>query len=172
MKALVNACLLVTATLACAKSNAPPARSPAAFGEPSGSIPTPADKSPSRATISIADEIRRACGIADADAHFAFDSSRVSSADYPTLDKLVACFSRGPLAARQMRLIGHADPRGDEEYNFVLAASRADGVKIFLLNRGLRGAQMHTVSRGEIEAKGVDETSWVEDRRVDIALAN
>ncbi|HEX6274263.1 MAG TPA: OmpA family protein [Polyangiaceae bacterium] len=171
MKIVAVACLLAVAVPACSNS-ARNVRSPAALHEPPSSIPAPIDKSPSRATINIAADIRRACGIAEADAHFPFDSSRVSAADYPTLDKLVACFSSGALAARPMRLVGHADPRGDEEYNFVLAASRADGVKIFLLNRGLRGAQMHTVSRGEIEARGSDEASWAEDRRVDISLAN
>jgi peptidoglycan-associated lipoprotein len=171
MKIAAVACLLAVAVPACS-SSAQKVHSPAAFHEPPNAMPAPIDKSPSRATINIAADIRRACGITEADAHFAFDSSRVSAADYPTLDKLVVCFSSGALAARPMRLVGHADPRGDEEYNFVLAASRADGVKIFLLNRGLRGEQMHTLSRGEIDAKGDDEASWVEDRRVDISLAN
>jgi peptidoglycan-associated lipoprotein len=71
-----------------------------------------------------------------------------------------------------MRLVGHADPRGSDEYNLVLAGSRADGVRIFLINRGLRAAQMATTSRGEMEAKGTDEASWAADRRVDILLAN
>jgi peptidoglycan-associated lipoprotein len=71
-----------------------------------------------------------------------------------------------------MRLVGHADPRGSDEYNLVLANSRADGVKIFLLSRGLRGQQMATTSRGEMDAKGTDEATWAADRRVDILLAN
>jgi peptidoglycan-associated lipoprotein len=69
-------------------------------------------------------------------------------------------------------VVGHADPRGSDEYNLALGGSRADGVRIFLLNRGLRGQQMATTSRGEMDAKGTDEASWVADRRVDILLAN
>jgi peptidoglycan-associated lipoprotein len=122
--------------------------------------------------VRIADDILRACGISQADAHFAFDSARVSSRDYPTLDRLVACFSTGPLANRQMRLVGHADPRGGEEYNLVLGGSRADGVRAFLIDRGLSGEQVATTSRGEMDSAGTDEASWAEDRRVDIRLAN
>jgi peptidoglycan-associated lipoprotein len=136
------------------------------------SPPAAPDKSPSRAVINVSEDIRRACGIADTDAHFAFDSAVVRNIDYPTLDKLVRCFSSGPLARRQMRLVGHADPRGSDEYNLVLAGSRADGVRTFLNHRGLRAAQMATTSRGEMDADGTDETSWAQDRRVDILLAN
>jgi peptidoglycan-associated lipoprotein len=171
MRTRAIACMLSFGAVTCAKSSPAPSPPPAPFVTPTLAETVP-DKSPNRATIDIADEIRRACGIADADAHFAFDSAYVRSNDYPALDKLVACFRSGPLASRNMRLIGHADPRGDEEYNLVLAGSRADGVKIFLLNRGLSGAQMHTLSRGEMDARGVDEGSWAADRRVDIELAN
>jgi peptidoglycan-associated lipoprotein len=122
--------------------------------------------------VNIAEDIRRACGVSDAEAHFAFDSARVSSGDHPILDKLVRCFSSGPLAQRHMRLVGHADPRGGEEYNLVLGGSRADGVKGFLVDRGLSVEQVASSSRGEMDARGTDEGSWAEDRRVDILLAN
>jgi peptidoglycan-associated lipoprotein len=71
-----------------------------------------------------------------------------------------------------MRLVGHADPRGGEEYNLVLGGSRADGVRTFLIDRGLAAGQVASTSRGEMDAKGRDESSWAEDRRVDIRLAN
>jgi peptidoglycan-associated lipoprotein len=128
--------------------------------------------SPTRSVVAIAEDIRKACGISDADAHFAYDSARVTSTDHPILKKLVECFTTGPLAKQQMRLVGHADPRGGEEYNLVLGGSRADGVKDFLVDRGLSAMQATTSSRGEMDAKGSDERSWAEDRRVDILLAN
>jgi peptidoglycan-associated lipoprotein len=122
--------------------------------------------------INIAPEIRRACGIAEADAHFTFDSARVQSADHPTLDKLAICFRSGALAKHDMRLVGHADPRGGEEYNIALGGSRADSVKSFLVERGLGSGRVATTSRGEMDAKGTDENGWSADRRVDIRLAN
>jgi len=167
---VVLAMLFVTAN-ACAGAEAPPPRTPVAPPEPPAPAPL-AVESPTKSVVNIAPEIRSACGIADADAYFAFDSARVRSSDYPTLDKLVRCFSTGPLAHREMNLVGHADPRGGAEYNMVLGGSRADGVKAFLVERGMGGQQVATTSRGEMDAKGTNESSWVEDRRVDVRLAN
>ena len=173
MKAVWTVAALTSALLSCSRTPPPVVPGPAGVAqEPGSSPPNLSDKSPSRAVIHVSEDIRRACGITDTEAHFAFDSAAVRSIDYPTLDKMVRCFSSGPLAKRHMRLVGHADPRGSDEYNLVLGGSRADGVRIFLLNRGLRGQQMATTSRGEMDAKGTDEASWVADRRVDILLAN
>jgi len=35
-----------------------------------------------------------------------------------------------------MRLVGHADPRGDEEYNLALGERRANAAKDFLVEKG------------------------------------
>jgi peptidoglycan-associated lipoprotein len=169
MRALITAALILSGTaIACSKAEQPPPRAPIA---PVARTEPPV-ASPTRSVVNISDDIRKACGLSDADAHFAFDSAKVSSSDHPVLRKLVTCFSSGNLANRTMRLVGHADPRGGEEYNLVLAGSRAAGVKEFLVGQGLRDAQATTTSRGEMDAKGIDEGSWAEDRRVDILLAN
>ena len=170
MKATTAAALSL-ALLACAGDKPPPARAPVGEATPPVTSAPPAPPE-TQSVIRIADDIRRACGINGADAHFAFDSSLVRDVDYPVLRKLVACFASGPLAKREMRLVGHADPRGDDEYNLVLGGSRADGVKRFLIQGGLSQAQVATSSRGEMDSKGVDEASWSKDRRVDILLAN
>jgi peptidoglycan-associated lipoprotein len=122
--------------------------------------------------VNISEDIRNACGIAEAEARFAFDSATVQKGDLPVLDKLAICFTSGKLAGRNMRLVGHADPRGDEEYNLVLGGRRADGVKNYLVGAGLPGAQAQTTSRGEMDATGMNESGWARDRRVDIVLAN
>jgi peptidoglycan-associated lipoprotein len=132
----------------------------------------PADsRSPSKSTVHIADDIRQACGIADADAHFPFDSATVLEGDRRVLKQLADCFTSGPLSGRSMRLVGHTDPRGDTEYNFVLGGRRADSVKGVLVDQGLPSDRAASSSRGELEADGVDEASWREDRRVDVMLA-
>jgi peptidoglycan-associated lipoprotein len=138
---------------------------------PAEPVSARAEPAPTRSVVSIDPEIRKACGIREADAHFAFDSARVENMDYPTLDRLVTCFTSGPLANRRMDLVGHTDPRGAEEYNLALGGSRADGVRTFLVGRGLTGSQVATTSRGELDAKGTDEATWAEDRRVDVELA-
>jgi peptidoglycan-associated lipoprotein len=169
MKASYLAIAVVLGLTGCAGAEAPPPRTPAAPPEaPAAS----SEKSPSRSLVNVAEEIRAACGIPESDAHFAFDSAHVEQTDYPTLDKLVTCFSTGPLAHRHMHLVGHTDPRGAEEYNLALGGSRADEVRGFLLHHGLATAQVASTSRGERDAQGTDEPSWASDRRVDVQLAN
>jgi peptidoglycan-associated lipoprotein len=120
----------------------------------------------------ISDDIRKACGIADVDAFFAYDSARVRSEDAATLASLAGCFASGALSGREMRLVGHADPRGDDEYNYLLGQRRADNVKAGIVSVGLAAERIATTSRGENEATGTNEASWTRDRRVDVRLGN
>lgn len=125
-----------------------------------------------RSSIAVSDDIAKACGLSKPEAHFAFDSANVDPKARRVLGKLADCFSKGPLKGRGMRLVGHADPRGDEEYNLVLAGRRADSVRGTLEQLGVPGDRMSTSSRGEMDASGTDEGSWTQDRRVDILLGS
>jgi peptidoglycan-associated lipoprotein len=80
------------------------------------------------------------------------------------------CFTSGPLKGRILKVVGHADPRGETEYNFVLGNSRADAVGGFLRSKGMDNAKVATTSRGELDATGTDESGWARDRRVDLLL--
>jgi peptidoglycan-associated lipoprotein len=130
------------------------------------------DDNPSRSQINISDEIRKACGISDADAYFEFDSANIRDTDHRVLGQLADCFTKGPLKGREMRLVGHADPRGEPEYNMVLGGRRADNVKGFIIQKGMLGSKVATSSRGEMDATGTDDASWARDRRVDVLLGD
>lgn len=171
---LVSVCLV-----ACGSDPKPPpaapsgnTQAPVAQPQPAPPPPQKPDDDPTKSQINISDEIKKACGISDSEAHFAFDSARVQAKDAAVLEKLAQCFASGPLKGRQMRLVGHADPRGEAEYNMVLGGKRADNVMNFLAQKGLPSNQMSTTSRGELDATGTDEATWALDRRVDIMLAD
>ena len=108
--------------------------------------------------------------VANVPASFAFDSANVQSQDTGTLEKVARCFTSGPLKGRTLKVVGHADPRGETEYNFVLGNSRADAVGGFLRSKGMDNAKIATSSRGELDASGSDESGWARDRRVDLLL--
>jgi peptidoglycan-associated lipoprotein len=127
---------------------------------------------PNKSQINISEEIKKACGISDADAYFAFDSANIRDQDHKVLGQLATCFTSGPLAGREMRLVGHADPRGDEDYNMVLGGRRADNVKGFIVQKGMDSGKVATTSRGEMDATGTDESGWSRDRRVDVMLGD
>ncbi len=164
--------------LGCGSDPTPPPAAPAGDTTPPPVAAPPAPPpqkpgdDPKQSDISISDEIRRACGISDAEAHFAFNSARVRESDRAILKKLAVCFSTGPLKGREMRLVGHADPRGESEYNMVLGDRRASNVKDAIANEGLAAERIATTSRGEMDATGTDEASWAKDRRVDVMLGN
>jgi peptidoglycan-associated lipoprotein len=175
-------CVLLFATAAaCACSAQPQPRTAAplaaavpAPAEPR-SVPPPAEKpgdNSGHVDVIVSAEIKAACRISDGEARFAFDSAKVRSGDQPVLNKLVQCFTTGKLSGRTMSLAGHADARGEAEYNMVLGGKRADNVKSYLVNQGLGEGQAETTSRGEMDAMGADEVSWAEDRRVDVILVN
>ncbi len=125
---------------------------------------------PTASNVILSEELLRACDIPDADAYFAFDSSRLTTFDHGPLDQLATCFTRGPMAGHRLRLVGHADPRGADEYNMTLGQSRADSVAGYLLGHGLGTTHSSTTSRGAMDATGQDETGWAHDRRVDVYL--
>ncbi len=141
---------------------------PQKTGDTGQKLPPP--NSPTASSINIDDAILKACGIAEPKAHFAFDSANVQGQDTSTLEQVARCFISGPLKGRTIKLVGHADPRGETEYNFVLGNSRADAVGGFLRSKGMDNAKIATSSRGELDATGLDENGWARDRRVDILL--
>jgi peptidoglycan-associated lipoprotein len=173
-----NLTLIVSslALLAACGSDPPPAAQQPVAPAPAPPPPPPLDKQqadvPSRSNISISEDIKKACGISDSEAHFAYDSANVRPQDKAILGKLSACFMTGPLKGRSMRLVGHADPRGNEEYNMALGGRRADNVASAIANEGMDSSRMATTSRGKMDATGTDEAGWAKDRRVDILLAN
>jgi peptidoglycan-associated lipoprotein len=178
MKRALSILALGTA-LGCGSDPPPPAKT-ADAGPPPAAKPAPAplannpkpDDDPSKGNINISDEIRKACGITDAEAFFAYDSANIREQDKAVLTKLATCFTTGPLKGREMRLVGHADNRGGDDYNMLLGQRRADNVKGAIVSAGMTAAKTLTTSRGELDATGSDETSWSKDRRVDIVLGS
>jgi len=130
------------------------------------------DDNPTRGNISISDDVRKACGLANDEAYFAFDSAHVRDQDKKVLGKLADCFVSGPLKGRQMSLIGHADPRGSEDYNLALAGRRADNVKQLIVAERMNENKVSTTSRGAMDATGTEEVSWAKDRSVDVKLGS
>jgi len=162
---------LIVCCAACA-STPPEANAPVATPAARAVAPTiTADKEPA-ARVAVADDILKACGLSQSDAFFEYNSAGLRTREAGIVSQLAQCFSTGPLKGRGMKLVGHADPRGDEEYNFVLAGRRADSIQKALAKNRLDPAQMTTSSRGELDASGGDETGWSKDRRVDVLLAN
>jgi peptidoglycan-associated lipoprotein len=173
--AAVSLGLLSVISTGCSSATPPEAKAPepepaAELAPPPQDTQKPGDN-PAQSDINISDEIKAACGLTETEAHFGYNSANVGEEDRAVMKKLADCFTTGKLKGRTMRLVGHADSRGEPEYNMVLGGRRADNVALAVKKEGLPAAQVTTTSRGELEARGTDEASWALDRRVDIHLA-
>lgn len=130
---------------------------------------------PMGGSLGVSDEIARMCNLQLPDLTSApkydFDKSDLQPGDRATLTKIAECLTTGALKGRSVQLIGRADARGESNYNMVLGAQRAGGVADYLAHLGVARARLDVTSRGELDARGVDEAGWQDDRRVDIVLA-
>jgi len=62
---------------------------------------------------------------------------------------------------------GHCDERGTIEYNLALGDRRAESAKAFLVNLGISGSRLNTISYGEERPldSGGNEDAWTKNRR-------
>ena len=126
------------------------------------------DEPDERGTIEIAEDIRSACGVAEAKAYFAYDSAKIDGAE-ALLAQVADCFDHGPLAGEALCVTGHADPRGSDEYNQELGRERAESVASFLQQRGVESDRIDVESMGEALASD-DPENWRYDRKVVLEL--
>ena len=171
-KVLAIASSVLFLMAACSASEPKPAAEPQPVSERNETLDKDVleQKSPDRAQVQVSESILRACGLSASEAHFDYNSASLKSKDQPTLDKIAQCFISGPLAGRGIALIGHADSRGDDDYNMVLGEHRAQSVSKALAVRKVPAGQLSTTSRGEMDATGHDEQTWAQDRRVQLEL--
>ena len=102
--------------------------------------------------------------------HFDYDSQTLPPDARQVLSRLAGCVSTGTLKGAKVLLTGHCDQRGEYEFNMVLGAERAENVKGMLTGLGVDGSKVTTSSRGKLDATGTDESSWGQDRRVDVEI--
>ncbi len=98
--------------------------------------------------------------------YFGFDEAGLSQKSREALTQAAECIQSAP--GRGVFLNGHTDPRGTEEYNIALSERRAETVADYLARLGIDPDRFKVVPRGETQSSGNDESSWSQDRRVDI----
>lgn len=117
----------------------------------------------SQVTTSEPTELSNACSLSPV--YFAYDSSQLDGSARSTMQSNAECIQQRDIAS--VRLTGHCDPRGTEEYNLALGERRAQQVKSYLQDLGVEPSRVSTASMGEEMASGEDESGWSRDRRVE-----
>jgi peptidoglycan-associated lipoprotein len=97
--------------------------------------------------------------------HFDYDKALIRGGDAAVLDQKVAILQAN--SGLRIRISGHCDERGSDEYNLALGNRRATAAKQYLVSHGIDASRIETVSYGEERplASGHDEESWAQNRR-------
>lgn len=102
--------------------------------------------------------------------HFDFDRYFIRNEDRPLLERNAGWLKKNP--STKVQIEGHADERGDNEYNLALGDRRADSAKRFLVDMGIGEDRLPTISYGEEKpaAKGNDDDAWSRNRRAEFRV--
>ena len=97
--------------------------------------------------------------------HFDFDKSNIRPGDAAILDQKVAILQAN--AGLRIRISGHCDERGSDEYNLALGNRRATAAKQYLVSHGIDASRIETASYGEERPldPGHNEEAWAKNRR-------
>jgi peptidoglycan-associated lipoprotein len=101
---------------------------------------------------------------------FEFNEFKLADSTRRSLSDNAACIEKSGL--KRLRLEGHADERGSTDYNLSLGQRRADSVRTYLVNLGISGDRIRTVSYGEEQPAehGFTERAWAKNRRVEFIV--
>jgi len=96
---------------------------------------------------------------------FDTDQTDLSEKAQATLDKQAEWLNR--YTRYNFTVEGHADERGTREYNFALGARRAEGVKNYLISKGVAASRIRTISYGKERPVATcdDISCWSQNRR-------
>jgi|ERR1041384_7230059 peptidoglycan-associated lipoprotein len=104
--------------------------------------------------------------------HFDFDKAAIRGDDQAGLDQKIAILTANP--DLKIRISGHCDERGSDEYNLALGNRRATTAKQYLVSHGIDAGRIETASFGEEKpvATGHDEDSWAQNRRDEFEIVS
>jgi len=102
--------------------------------------------------------------------HFDFDKADVRASDQGILDRKAAIL--GANAAVRLRISGHCDERGSDEYNLALGNRRGASAKRYLTGKGVDEGRLDVVSYGKERPldPGHSEDAWAKNRRDEFEL--
>jgi len=97
--------------------------------------------------------------------NFAYDQSEITDEARATLDAKLPLLAANP--GVRIRVAGHTDNRGSDEYNLALGQRRAAAAKRYLTQHGVDAGRIDIISYGEERpvAEGEDESAWSQNRR-------
>jgi len=108
--------------------------------------------------------------IMPSDITFATAQSSVDAGFYETLNSVAVVLKE--FKKTNISIAGHADKRGDDQYNLQLSQQRAQSVAQYLMSRGVDGARIQATGYGESlpAVQGDTAAAYAANRRVEVQL--
>jgi peptidoglycan-associated lipoprotein len=103
--------------------------------------------------------------LAGAVLQFEFDRAILSAESTQRLERIGAALRAHPAA--RVKIAGHCDERGTQEYNVTLGQQRAEAARAYLIALGIDGKRIETVSYGAetpVDPRHGEE-AWAKNRR-------
>jgi len=102
--------------------------------------------------------------------YFDFDKSDIRSDQRSTINRNAELLKQYPSVS--VRIEGHCDERGSDEYNIALGNRRADAARRYLVEYGIAGNRIQTISYGESRPvdPGHSEAAWAKNRRTEFVI--
>jgi len=100
--------------------------------------------------------------------NFAYDSSQIDASSVRILDEAVTALNEANSV--RIRIVGHTDSRGSEEYNQSLSVRRANAVRDYFVSKGISAARLSTSGEGEsrpVASNNTDDGRF-QNRRVEL----
>lgn len=94
--------------------------------------------------------------------HFAYNRYDIEESSMPELDYLVSLMQARPTL--RIKIEGHTDSAGEENYNLQLSRRRAESVKKYMMRRGIESDRLFTIGYGESKPTASNDTD--EGRRL------
>jgi peptidoglycan-associated lipoprotein len=102
--------------------------------------------------------------------YFAYDSADIRAGETSKLEAIASYMKSG--GSKAIRIEGHCDERGTEEYNRALGERRALAARERLVAMGVSAAQIDTRTMGEDNpaVPGHNDAAWSKNRRAEFIL--
>ena len=103
--------------------------------------------------------------------YFDFDKSDLRQDARDVLSKNAEALLK-KIADAKVKIEGHCDERGSDEYNLALGERRAKSVAKYLTTLGIKADRISTISYGKEKpaVQGSDESAWSKNRRAEFVI--
>jgi len=132
------------------------------------SVPATSQTQEKQVPISQAGELRASLQ----KIYFDFDSATLSKEARETLAKNAEFLKKDPEV--KVRIEGHCDERGSDDYNLALGEKRARAAKQYLASMGIPADRLSVISYGKEKPAdpGHDQVAWAHNRRDEFVVPN